>query len=210
MACSIQRNLEGTFGSQRITIRRQTSIPLPTGLVCTMSSASPSVSRLNGGVRGTGVGDVFRRVVARTIVKQFRVQGEAATSPFQFALTTRAGCECVSHLVRSATDMDERTTIVSVDGIGAYDSISRTCMLASLHRMVDGDQMIPFVRLFYGSPSVYLWKDDAGDTHEIVQGEGREQGDPLMPLLFSLGQHSAMLGINAGLSEGESLFAFLD
>ena len=48
--------------------------------------------------------------------------------------------------------------------------------------------MIPFVRLFYGSPSVYLWEDDMGDTHEIVKGEGGEQGDPPMPLLFSLGQ----------------------
>ena len=49
-----------------------------------------------------------------------------------------------------------------------------------------------------------------GDTHEIMQGEGGEQGDPLMPLLFSLGQHSALLAINAKLKEGESLFAFLD
>ena len=46
--------------------------------------------------------------------------------------------------------------------------------------------MIPFVSLFYGSPSVSLWEDDMGDTHEIVRGEGGEQGDPLMPLLFSL------------------------
>ena len=162
----------------------------------------------DGGVRGIVVGDVFRRVFARTIA--IRVQGEAATGPFLFALSKRAGCECATHLIRSATYMDDRTTIVSVDGTGACDSVSRNCMLAGLHGMVDGDQMIPFVRLFCGSPSVFLWEDDVGDSHEIVQGEGGEQGDPLMPLLFSLGQHSAMLGINAGLAEGESLFAFLD
>ena len=69
---------------------------------------------------------------------------------------------------------------------------------------------MPFVRLFYGSPSVYLLEDDMGDTHEIMQGEGGEQGDPLMPLLFCLGQHSALLAINAKLTQGESLFAFLD
>ena len=39
----------------------------------------------------------------------------------------------------------------------------------------------------------------------IPQGEGGEQGDPLMPLLFSLGQHSAL-----DAEEGERLFAFLD
>ena len=37
---------------------------------------------------------------------------------------------------------------------------------------VDGNQMIPFVKLFQGSLSVYLWEDDMGDTHEIVLGEG--------------------------------------
>ena len=91
---------------------------------------------------------------------------------------------------------------MSVDGIGAYDSISRNSMFEGLYRMVDGDQMIPFVRLFYGSPSVYLWEDDMGDTHEIMQSEGGEQGDPLMPLLFSLGQHNALMAINAKLKEG--------
>ena len=49
-----------------------------------------------------------------------------------------------------------------------------------------------------------------GEIHEILQGEGGEQGDPLMSLLFSLGQHRALLAVNARLIEGESLFAFLD
>ena len=30
------------------------------------------------------------------------------------------------------------------------------------------------------------------DTHEIRQGEGGEQGDPLMFLFFALGQHRAL------------------
>ena len=52
---------------------------------------------------------------------------------------------------------------------------------------------IAFVRLFCSEPSVYLWEDDAGTVHTIHQGEGgREQGDPLMPLLFSLGQHASL------------------
>ena len=47
----------------------------------------------------------------------------------------------------------------------------------------------PSVRQFNGSLSRYLWDDDEGAVH---QGEGGEQGDPLMPLLFSLGQHAAL------------------
>ena len=45
------------------------------------------------------------------------------------------------------------------------------------------------MRLFYGQPSTYLWEDDYNIVHSIPQGEGGEQGDPLMPLLLSFGQH---------------------
>ena len=44
----------------------------------------------------------------------------------------------------------------------------------------------------------------------IRQGEGGEQGDPLMPLLFSLGAKRALEEAAADLAQGESLFAFLD
>ena len=57
--------------------------------------------------------------------------------------------------------------------------------------MEGGDALLPFMSQFYGSPSTYLWEDDEGVVHEIPQGEGGEQGDALMPALFSLGQHSA-------------------
>ena len=49
-----------------------------------------------------------------------------------------------------------------------------------------GQEALPFVRQFHGAPSTYLWQDDMGVVHEVHQGEG-EQGDALMPALFSLG-----------------------
>lgn len=52
--------------------------------------------------------------------------------------------------------------------------------------------LIPFVRLWYSRTSCFLWTDDSGETHDILQGEGGEQGDPLMPALFALGQHDAI------------------
>ena len=42
----------------------------------------------------------------------------------------------------------------------------------------------------------------------IVQAEGGEQGDPLMPALFSLGQHPALQAVQAQLQDGDRLFAF--
>ena len=36
-----------------------------------------------------------------------------------------------------------------------------------------------------------------GKVHTITQGEGGEQGDAMIPLLFSLGQHSALARVQS-------------
>ena len=61
--------------------------------------------------------------------------------------------------------------------------------------MEDGDQIIPFVRCFYGSPSTFLWEDD---------------GRPRNPTKGSLGQQAALEAIKQCLRDDEKLFAFLD
>ena len=107
------------------------------------------------------------------MAKQFSKKVEAATVPFQYALSTKAGCECVAHILQALSDRDPEVTIMSIDGIGAFDLISRNSMFEDLLRMEDGDQLLPFVRCFYGSPSTYLWEDEMGVTQHISQGEGR-------------------------------------
>ena len=44
----------------------------------------------------------------------------------------------------------------------------------------------------------------------MTQGEGREQGDVLMPVPYSLGQHGALQSVASHLLPGKRLFAFLD
>ena len=139
-----------------------------------------------------------------------RQVSESATAPNQFALLTKAGCECVAHILQSMTDVDPSATVISIDGVGAYDLISGNAMLEGLLRMEDGDQILPFVRCFSGSPSTYLWEDEMGVTQHIPKEEGGEQGNPLMPMLFALGQHGSLEAAQARLRVGERLMAFLD
>ena len=125
--------------------------------------------------------------------------------------TSPGGCECIAHTIQAMTDANPRCTVLSVDGIGEYDTISRRAMLSGLVRhMEGGDSFLPFVLQFYGSPSSYLWEDSAGVVHKVWQGEGGEQGDALMPALFSLGQHDALVAIQRRLGLDERLLAFLD
>ena len=108
------------------------------------------------------------------------------------------------------TDLDPDTTITSIDGVGACDLISRNAMFEGLLQMDGGDQIIPFVRMFFGGPSTYLWEDEMGTTQYIPQGEGGEQGDPLMPMLYALGQHGSLAATQERMIGNEKVFAYLD
>ena len=169
-----------------------------------------ALQKPNGGVRGIVAGDVLRRLVGRTVAQQVSEVVEAATRPHQYAMSTRAGTGRIAHIIQVLTESNPRSTVLSIDGVGAYDSISRKAMLEALVRMPGGSQILPFVRLFYGRPSQYLWEDNEEVVHRIAQGEGGEQGDALMPLLFSLGQHAALEAVKARMLDGEVLLAFLD
>ena len=169
-----------------------------------------ALQKPNGGVRGIIAGDMIRRLVARTMSQQLSKAVERATSPCQHAFTTPSGGECIAHALQAITDLDERATVLSIDGIGAFDLISRGAMLDGLRSVAGGDSALPFVLQFYGNRSSYLWEDDPGETHEIMQSEGGEQGDPLMPMLYALGQHQALRSVQSQLLQDERLLAFHD
>ena len=124
------------------------------------------------------MGDVFRRLVARTLARQFGAAFRTACAPFQYALSTRAGSEAVVRAVQTAIEADRRTTVLSIDGMGAYDHISRASMLEALRAHAPLTGLLPFASLFYGQASRYTYYDEAGVGHEVLQGEGGEQGDP--------------------------------
>ena len=164
----------------------------------------------NGRVRALVVGDVFRRLVARALAQHFAAAFQEACLPYQFGLSTRAGTEGLYKLLHTATALDARATVLSIDAVGAFDHVSRQAMLEGLRSRPALAPLLPFARQFYGSASVYTWLDETGAEHDVTQGDGGEQGDPLMPALFSLAQHPALSEAAAGLQEGEAIFAFLD
>ena len=76
-----------------------------------------ALGKPDGGVRGIVVGDIIRRLVARTIAKQVSKKAGAATAPFQYALHS------------SVHNQRGPATVISIDGVSAYDLISRNAML---------------------------------------------------------------------------------
>ena len=83
-------------------------------------SRMTALAKPDGGVRGIVAGDVIRRLVAKTMAQQLGEAVEACTAPFRCALRTRAGCECVAHVLQVLTELDPLAIVTSVDGISAF------------------------------------------------------------------------------------------
>ena len=83
------------------------------------SARLTALRKPSGGVRGIATGTALRRLVARTLARQFLPEVEEACAPFQFALSTRVGMDCVGHVILLLTDLDPLTTPLNVDGLGA-------------------------------------------------------------------------------------------
>ena len=69
---------------------------IPADIIGAVRVGRTAFRKRTGGVRGIVAGDALRRLIARTIAQQMGEAVKAATAPFQYALSTRAGCECVA------------------------------------------------------------------------------------------------------------------
>ena len=85
-------------------------------------------------------------------------------------------------------------------------TISRATILAKLRDAAPS--LLPFTRAIYARTSTNLWWDGEGRMHDIGQAEGVEQGDPLAPVFYALGQHDSLVAASASLRPGERLAAF--
>ena len=72
------------------------------------------------------------------------------------------------------------------------DHVLRAAMLERLEKMPWARSILPFVMLSCATPSKCSWYGDDRQKHTVTQVEGGEQGDPLMPLLFSIGNQGAL------------------
>ena len=129
---------------------------------------------------------------------------EAATARHWYALSTKAGCECVAHIPQGLTEMNPEATVTSVDGVVVRTTSHRgESMLTGLRNVVGGSAALPFERLFCGRPS--------GTVHRIPHGEGgRERGRPHAPCCSPWDNTRPSKQRRGSSSPRESLFAYLD
>ena len=137
----------------------------------------------DGGVRGIVAGEVIRRLTARTIAKQLGPAVKEAIAPFQYALSTRSGCECVAHVLQALTELDPETSSRQLTG----SAHTTRCPAKPCSKVWKGSlEEVPFSHSCVCSIPPLLRTSGKIEVHTIQQGEGGEKGDALMPLLSAL------------------------
>lgn len=167
----------------------------------------------NGRVRGIAAGDAFRRLVTRGVARQKQDVLRNLVAPVNFGLCHRAGTDALVHLVQFLLEEpagDSQRVLLSVDGVGAFDHVNRARFFEQLRDNASLHDLMPFVKQWYNGPTRLSWQDGTGTVHEILQGDGGEQGDALMPGLFCLALRSALDEIQQALPAGATILAYLD
>ena len=139
----------------------------------------------DGGVRGIATGDAFRRLVSRTLAKQWATVFDEATRPYQFALQARAGTDALAAHVRVALAQRSDAVLVSLDGRSAYYSMSRAAFLSKLREVAP--ELLPFTRMFYGRPSRVQLVGRRREAQGSQARRGVRAGRPARPSAVRIG-----------------------
>ena len=68
-------------------------------------SSLTAILKPNSRVRGISSGDIFRRLVAKTLAKQFQNDLRQAVRPHNFGIYDRSGTDAAIHMLRYLTDV---------------------------------------------------------------------------------------------------------
>ncbi|CAI5967536.1 unnamed protein product [Closterium sp. NIES-65] len=172
------------------------------------SSTLVALAKPNLDVRPIAIGEVLIRILSRAVCLQLRDQmARVFLTSQQFGVGVTCGTEVVVRGIRRALDDHPEWVVLQLDVANAFNSFHRDAMFQALYTSVEFRFLIPFIRLFYGTPSDLLYRANGGVT-TIHSERGTRQGDPLSPFLYALTQRVALQPV---LAEGDvQLWSYAD
>jgi hypothetical protein len=164
------------------------------------------------GVRPISVGSVLYRVlVGKPVASRMFEKCENIFAPLQFGVGIKGGAEkivsAVDLIAQEIIHNDRSTMIVfAIDGINAFNTISRRQIANFLHANQELHPIIPLYHYSYGNSTPLFGNNGI----KICDSEtGVRQGDPMGCLFYCCGLQSSLLEIDRKFSYAE-IMAFLD
>ncbi|CAI5950702.1 unnamed protein product [Closterium sp. NIES-65] len=162
----------------------------------------------NMDVRPIAIGEVLVRILSRAVCLQLRDQmARVFLASQQFGVGVMCGTEVVVRGVRRALADHPDWVVLQLDVANAFNSFHRYRMFQALQASPEFQCLIPFIGLFYGTPSDLHYRSGTGVV-TMHSERGTRQGDPLSPFLYALTQRLALEPV---LAEGDvQLWSYAD
>ena len=161
----------------------------------------------DGGIRPIAVPEPLRRLVGRTLCRQYKDSFATALSPQQCAVGLEGGAEVMHKSVAAFAEAHPDYVFFKLDARNAYNSMHRRAAVDSL--IEEFPELAGLVSLCYcrgDCRSRYVYRRD-GRVMDIWSDAGVDQGDALAPVLFAFGMKRPAAAFLAALREQSILLA---
>jgi len=132
------------------------------------------------GVRPIAVGEVFRRIIGRAVMKVIESDVMKATAPLQLCIGIPSACEVAVESLTSLFRDPGTEAVLLVDASNAFNAINRALALHNIPRVCPAAGQI-FINTYQNDINLYI---DGGTV--IKSREGTCQGDPLAMAFYAL------------------------
>ncbi len=133
------------------------------------------------GVRPIGIGEVPRRLIAKSVLMVLKTDIIEASGSLQLCAGQEAGSEAAIHAMRSIFSGEECEAVLLVDAKNAFNTLSRQATLHNIRIICPA-----FSTILINTYRSHIKLLMQGGEH-IFSEEGTTQGDPLAMAMYALG-----------------------
>ena len=165
------------------------------------------LAKPDGGVRPIAVGELFYRLIMKCIIRKYFYR--SSLHPYQLGVGSKGGVEPIVYAMETFIEAEpaKYSHVISLDFSNAFNTLNRSTLASSVHKHLRA--MYRPCKWAYGEPTPLVVSDGSTITN-IVSSQGVRQGDPLGPLLFSLGVKDVLEGLQEVLGSDSLVLAYLD